>query len=103
MPRTRNKEVWRRYEFASCSSFGSSNVEGFKVGDALLSEFPVLFDEVVFDTADFGGGKGFLPVDAAFAHAHLRVALALGTLCSRSWGLHVYVLKMNREEAARML
>src|SRR6185295_11995888 len=36
-------------------SFGASNVQGFEIGDALLGEFPVLFDEVVFNTADFGG------------------------------------------------
>src|ERR1051325_439631 len=82
-------------------SLGSSNVQGFEKGNALLGQFPVLFDEVVFNAADFGGGEGFYPIDAASAHRHLRVALARGSsLCGRGRGLHVYVLKMHRVEAA---
>src|ERR1041384_1242619 len=69
-----------------------SDVQRFEIGHTLLRQFPVLFDEVVFNAADFGGGEGFYPIDAAFAHRNLW-PLARGAL-------HVYVLEMHRVKAA---
>ena len=55
------------------SRYGS-DVQGPQVRDAFLRQFPSLFDEVVFHTADPGGFEGFHPVDAALADWNLRVA-----------------------------
>ena len=76
-----------------------SNIQGLKVIDTLLREFPTLFHEVVPDSADLRGGEGLDPIDAAFAEGNLRVAPARG----RSRGLHVHVLQMHGVETARVL
>ena len=52
-----------------------SNLEGLQISHTLLGQFPGLLDKVVFDAANFGGGKGLDPIDAAFAEGNLGVSL----------------------------
>src|SRR5262249_42675204 len=86
-----------------------SNLEGLQISHALLREFPVLLDEIVLDSAALRGLESLHPVNGAFAHRNLRISgsaspgrRSLWRGC-RSRGVHIYILEMHREEAARIL